>query len=41
MICDQSTNMSFQQKMEIIQYALALAITGAIGVSSGKILYQE
>ena len=30
MIYDQSFNMSFQQKMETIQYNTALAITGAI-----------
>ena len=33
--------MSFQQKMETIQYNVALAITGAIRGSSRKKLYQE
>ena len=34
MIYDQTFNMSFQQKMETIQYNAALAITGAIRGSS-------
>ena len=41
MIYDQTFNMSFQQKMEIIQYNAALAITGAIRGSSREKLYQE
>ena len=41
MIYDQSFNMSFQQKMESIQYNAALAITGAIRGSSREKLYQE
>ena len=39
MIYDQTFNMSFQQKMETIQYNAALAITGAIRGSSKKKLY--
>ena len=41
MIYDQTFNMSFQQKMETIQYNAALAITGAIRDSSREKLYQE
>ena len=41
MIYDQTFNMSFQQKMETIQYNAALAITGAIRGSSREKLYQE
>ena len=41
MIYDQTFNMSFQQKMETIQYNAALAITGAIIGSSREKLYQE
>ena len=41
MIYDQTFNMSFQQKMESIQYNAALAITGAIRGSSREKLYQE
>ena len=41
MIYDQSFNMSFQQKMETIQYNAALAITAAIRGSSRENLYQE
>ena len=41
MIYDQTFNMSFQQKMETIQYSAALAITGAIRGSSREKLYQE
>ena len=41
MIYDQVFNMSFQQKMETIQYNAALAITGAIRGSSREKLYQE
>ena len=36
MIYDQTFNMSFQQKMETIQYNAVLAITGAIRGSSWK-----
>ena len=38
---DQTFNMSFQQKMEIIQYNAALIITGAIRGSSRENPYQE
>ena len=41
MIYDQTFNMSFQQKMEMIQYNAALAITGAIRGSSREKLFQE
>ena len=41
MIYDQTFNMSFQQKMETIQYNAALAITGVIRGSSRERLYQE
>ena len=41
MIYDQTFNMSFQQKLETIQYNAALAITGAIRGSSREKLYQE
>ena len=41
MIYDQSFKMSFQQKMESIQYNTALAITSAIRGSSREKLYQE
>ena len=41
MIYDQTFNMSFQQKMETIQYNAALAITGAIRGSSKEKLHQE
>ena len=41
MIYDQTFNLSFQQKMETIQYNRALAITVAIRDSSRKKLYQE
>ena len=41
MIYDQTFNMSFQQKMETIQYNAALAITGAIRGSSREKRYQE
>ena len=41
MIYDQSFNMSFQRKMESIQYNAALVITGAIRGSSREKLYQE
>ena len=41
MIYDQTFNMSFQQKMETIQYNAALAITGAIKGASREKLYQE
>ena len=38
---DQTFNMSFQQKMETIQYNAALAITDKIRGSSREKLYQE
>ena len=41
MIYDQTFNMSFQQKMETIQYNAALAITGAIRGSFREKQYQE
>ena len=41
MIYDQTFNMSFQQKMETMQYNAALAITGPIRGSSREKLYQE
>ena len=41
MIYDQIFNMSFQQKIETVQYNAALAITGAIIGSSKEKLYQE
>ena len=41
MIYDQTFNMSFQQKMETIQYNAALVITGAIRGSSREKIYQE
>ena len=41
MIYDQTFNMSFQKKMENIQYTAALAMTGAIRGSSKEKLYQE
>ena len=36
MVYDQTLNMSFQQKMEAIQYNAALAITGAMRGNSSK-----
>ena len=41
MIYDQTFNMSFQQKMETVQYNAALAITGTVRGSSRERLYQE
>ena len=41
MICDQTFNMLFQQKMETIQYNADLSITGAIRGFSREKLYQE
>ena len=41
MIYDQTFNMLFQQKMETIQYYVALAITGAKRGSSREKLYEE
>lgn len=38
---DQTLNMSFQQKVETIQYNAALAITSPIRGSSREKLYQE
>ena len=40
-IYDQNFNMSFQQKMETVQYNAALAITGAISGSFREKLNQE
>ena len=40
-IYDQHYNNSFHQKLELIQYNAALAITGAIRVSSREKLYKE
>ena len=40
-IYDQHYNNSFHQKLESIQYDAALAITGAIRVSSREKLYKE
>ena len=40
-IYDQHYNNSFHQKLESIQYNAALAITGAIRVSSREKLYKE
>ena len=40
-IYDQAYNVSFQQKVEIIQYNAALAITGAIRGTSNKKLFEE
>ena len=40
-IYDQSYNNAFHQKMESVQYNVALAITGAIRGSSREKLYQE
>ena len=41
MIYNQTFNMSFQQKMETIQYNIALTITGTIRGSSREKFYQE
>ena len=41
MIYNQTFNMSFQQKMETIQYNIALAITDTIRGSSREKFYQE
>ena len=38
---DQGNNMSFQQKLESIQYNTCLAITGVIQGTSKEKLYQE
>ena len=38
---DQAFNLSFQQKLESIQYRACLAITGAIRGTSGEKIYQE
>ena len=40
-ICDQPQNDSFSEKLEIIQYKAALAITGAIQSISRDKRYQE
>ena len=39
-ICDQPSNASFSKKIELVQYNMALAITGAIKSSSREKLYQ-
>ena len=38
---DQTFNNSFHEKLELIQYSAALAITSTIRSSSGEKLYQE
>ena len=38
---DQAFNLSFQQKLESIQYRACLAITGAIRGSSREKIYQK
>ena len=38
---DQAFNLSFQQKLESIQYRACLAITGAIRGTSRENIYQE
>ena len=40
-LCDQTFNNSFHERLESIQYNAALAITGAIRGSSREKLYQE
>ena len=40
-IYDQPQNGSFCEKLESVQYKVALAITGAIKVSSREKIYQE
>ena len=40
-IYDQMYNVSFQQRVESIQYNAALAITGAIRVTSNEKLFKE
>ena len=40
-IHDQAYNLSFHQKLELIQYNAALALTGAIRGSSREKFYQE
>ena len=40
-IYDQAYNLSFHQKLEPIQYKVALALTGASRGSSREKLYQE
>ena len=40
-VFDQSFNNSFHQRIESIQYNVALAITGAIRGTFNKKLYQE
>ena len=40
-IYDQTFNESFLQRIESIQYNAAVAITGAIRVTSSEKLYQE
>ena len=41
MICGQVYNVSFHQKLEPIQFNLALAVTGAIRETSTEKLYNE
>ena len=38
---DQAFNLSFQQKLESVQYRACLAITGAIRGTSREKIYQE
>ena len=40
-IYDEAYNLPFHQKLELIQYNAALALTGAIRASSSEKLYQE
>ena len=40
-VFDQAFNNSFHQRIESIQYNVALAITGAIRGTSNEKLYQE
>ena len=40
-LCDQVFNLSFQQKLESIQYRACLAITGAIRGTSREKIYQK
>ena len=40
-MCDQAFNLSFQQKLESVQYRACLAITGAIRGTSREKIYQD
>ena len=40
-LCDQAFNLSFQQKLEPIQYRACLVITGAMQGTSREKIYQE